>query len=361
MYNQEKFNSLRLIRSPNIGPVTFFNLINHYGDASNAIEAINHKQHRFNLISKDLIYKEIEQTIKHKGRIILYNEEEYPPLLRLIEDFPPVISILGDNFVPSQKERYISIIGSRSCSIGGQKFAEKLTSELVAMNFVIVSGMAMGIDSIAHHSCLTHKGKTIAVLGSGLSNLYPNPKLAQEIINNNGIIISEFPFNEEPKPHNFPKRNRIISGLSAGTLIIEAKINSGSMITANFALNQGRALFAVPGFPIDPRSAGPNKLIKEGAIMVRNIHDIINELYQSHLIEESNLFNPISQHSNSLSNIDLLQKRILENLNCKFGIDIDDIMNLFSDISFSAILVAISDLETKALIKKLSCGKIILS
>lgn len=209
--------------------------------------------------------------------IVTWDESLYPHNLRNISNPPVILYYRGDIEVAGQI--CLAVVGSRAASVYGRNVARRLAKELAESGIVIVSGMARGIDSEAHRGAL-ETGKTIAVMGSALNVIYPpeNRKLFQEIVAS-GVVISEFPLHTHPEPVNFPLRNRIISGLSRGVVVVEGKEKSGALITADFALEQGRDVFAVPG-PINSKtSAGPNNLIKQGAILVTGIEDILEEYY----------------------------------------------------------------------------------
>lgn len=219
----------------------------------------------------------MEEYQSHNIGIVCWDEPQYPQSLRNISNPPYLLYYQGDLDITDQP--CLAIVGSRVATTYGKTTAQKLAKELAAVGMVIVSGMARGIDSEAHRGALEY-GKTIAVLGSGLDVIYPpeNRGLFQDIINS-GAAISEFPLHTAPEPHNFPLRNRIISGLSRGILVIEAKEKSGALITADFALEQGRDVFALPG-PINSKtSAGPNNLIKQGAKLITGIEDVLEEYY----------------------------------------------------------------------------------
>ncbi|HLC43685.1 MAG TPA: DNA-processing protein DprA [Patescibacteria group bacterium] len=211
------------------------------------------------------------------GYITIY-DKIFPPLLREIPDCPAILFIRGNP--EALKFPSIAIVGSRKYSTYGAKIATKLTAECVSNGLAIISGLALGIDAIAHQAALDHKGLTIGVLGCGLDRIYPvsNYHLGEDIIQNGGVIISEFPLGVPPMKQNFPMRNRIIAGLSLGTLVIEAAESSGSLITAGLALEYNREVFAVPGSIDSITSAGTNKLIKDGAIPVTEIGDILKVL-----------------------------------------------------------------------------------
>lgn len=222
----------------------------------------------------------IDNINKEKIKIITINDQNYPRLLKEIYSPPYILYYKGN--IKQEFEFTIAIVGSRKYTSYGQQVTEELSKNLAQNKLTIVSGLALGIDTIAHTACLEAKGLTIAVLGSGIDkqNLYPslNRYLVDKIILNNGCVLSEFPPGTAPLKHNFPQRNRIISGLSLGTIVIEAKKKSGSLITANYALEQNREVFAVPGNIYSLNSEGTNNLIKSGAKLVSSADDIIETL-----------------------------------------------------------------------------------
>ena len=231
-------------------------------------------------ISKDDYKKakrEVELSQKKGFKVITIDSEEYPKQLRNIKD-PPIVIYIKGNIVKSD-EKAISIVGSRKCTVYGRSTAETFAKELASKNITIVSGLAMGIDTASHKGALAAKGRTIAVLGSGLDRIYPscNKDLYREIAKS-GAVISEFPLGTPPFSYNFPFRNRIISGLSIATLVVEAAEHSGSLITARLAAEQGREVFAIPGNITSNTSKGTNQLIKDGAIPVTDVNDILEYL-----------------------------------------------------------------------------------
>lgn len=216
------------------------------------------------------------EAIKKDIKIITYNNKKYPKNLKKIYDYPIIIYAKGNLELLNKKS--ISIVGCRNCSEYGRIVAQKFGYLLARKDYCIVSGMAKGIDSYAHKGALVAKGNTIAVLGSGVNYIYPeeNKKLYEDILNRNGLIISEYGINTKPTPENFPKRNRIISGLSEKILIVEAMKKSGSIITAELAAEQGKNVYAIPGNITSTNSNGTNELIKDGAILVSSLEDIID-------------------------------------------------------------------------------------
>ena len=215
--------------------------------------------------------------MKYKVIKINMNSKYYPERLRNIDSPPKQIYCLGNIELLNYKND-IAMIGSRDCSLYGERVAKDFAYNLAKEDICIVSGLAKGIDSFSHIGALNAKGKTIAVLGSGLDNIYPkeNIKLVEEIIKNNGLVISEYPLGTKPLKYHFPARNRIISGLSDSVLVVEARKNSGTNITVDFALEQGKDVFVIPGNIYSKTSDGTNFLITEGAIPVLSYKDVLN-------------------------------------------------------------------------------------
>ena len=211
-------------------------------------------------------------------QILTIKDEDYPYLLKQIYDPPSVIYIMGNKKILSQNG--IAIVGSRNCSLYGQKIAKYLSYQLAKKGIHIISGLARGIDTFSHIGTLQARGKTIAVLGSGLDVIYPpeNEKLAEKIVESGGCLVSEYIVGTKPLGEHFPARNRIISGLASGVVVVEASEKSGSLITVDFALEQGKNVYAVPGNINSPNSLGTNSLIKQGAKIVTNVEDILEDL-----------------------------------------------------------------------------------
>ncbi|MCP3926654.1 MAG: DNA-protecting protein DprA [Desulfobacterales bacterium] len=228
------------------------------------------------IVESDSAKREIENAFNNNINIVTQNCDNYPTLLKEIPDPPPFIYVKGSL---DKKSKNIAIVGSRNASSYGLSNSEKMAKDLTTIGFQIVSGMARGVDTRAHLGALSAKGKTVAVLGSGLLNIYPkeNKKLFDQITEN-GAVISEYPLNMDPLPRNFPVRNRIISGISLGTVVIEAALKSGSLITARLAAEQNREVFAVPGNILSFKSSGTHSLIKQGAKLVENFNDILEEI-----------------------------------------------------------------------------------
>lgn len=274
--SQETFDQLRLIRSPNIGPVSYRQLIGRFGSARTALEALPDLVRRgeggLSLLADEAsIARELQFVQKFGGRHIFLGDPEYPSLLSHLDNAPPVMCIKGDLGLLNRVA--ISLVGARNASAGACQFARQLAYDLGQMEFPIVSGLARGIDTAAHAGSID--SGTIAVIAGGIDVVYPPENRAlQEAISDRGLLIAEQPPGTEPRARHFPYRNRIIAGISAGTVVVEAAPKSGSLITARLAAEAGREVMAIPGSPLDPRSRGCNQLIREGATLVQNADEI---------------------------------------------------------------------------------------
>ncbi len=261
------------------GPVTFRELINHFGSASAALDAIPDLAQRGGRRIRITSVADAEREITAAGalgvRLVAIGEPDYPPWLRAIDGAPPLIAVRGNRDCLSSP--MVSVVGSRNASVAGRKFAVTIARGLGEAGLVVASGLARGIDAAAHEATLATG--TVAVFAGGLDRVYPdeNAALATRILAD-GAHISEMPMGWEPRARDFPRRNRIISGLGVGVVVVEAAQRSGSLITARTAADQGRLVFAVPGSPLDPRAGGTNRLIKDGATMVTAIEDILAEI-----------------------------------------------------------------------------------
>ena len=280
---------LKLIRVDNVGPTTFAKLIKHFGSAERALGASASELAKIDGIG----FKTAEQIVRTRNKfdtatelelaeklgvwIINLDDERYPPVLKRIYDPPPVLYIKGS--LAGSDNLAIAIVGTRRCSLYGQEQSSRLAHFLSSAGFTICSGMARGIDSAAHQGALSAGGRTIAVQGCGLANIFPpeNKKLF-ELIAESGACISELPLRYEPLSENFPPRNRIIAGLALGTIVVEAGLRSGALITARAALENNREVMAVPGKIDSPLSKGAHQLIKQGAKLVESVEDVMEAL-----------------------------------------------------------------------------------
>jgi DNA processing protein len=279
--SEERLNRLRLIRSQNVGPATFFALMEHFSNAAEALSAAPELSRRggrkraIRLADRAAAEAEIEALYQLGGKLIALGESDYPTPLAAIADPPPLIQVLGD--VSLLVRDCIGIVGARNASAAGRRFTRDIAADLGACDLVVVSGMARGIDTASHQGAL--KTGTIAVVAGGVDVAYPreNQPLYEDLIAH-GAVISEQPLGTQPIARHFPPRNRLISGLSLGILVVEAAPRSGSLITARMALEQGRELFAVPGSPLDPRYRGTNGLIRDGAVLTESVDDVMENL-----------------------------------------------------------------------------------
>lgn len=274
----QRLDWLRLIRSENVGPRTFRILLNHYGGAGAALAALPDLARRggamraVRICPLEEAEREFAASTRYGVALVALGEPEYPRRLQAIDDAPPLLGVRGNHNVLAAP--MVAMVGARNASAAGAKMAERLARELGEAGFVVVSGLARGIDAAAHRASLATG--TIAVLAGGHDRLYPpeHGELLKAILET-GAAVSEMPMGWEPRGRDFPRRNRLISGLSLGIVVVEAAKRSGSLITARLALEQGREVFAVPGSPLDPRAEGSNGLLKQGATLVTQTSDVV--------------------------------------------------------------------------------------
>jgi DNA processing protein len=278
--DEERLAWLRLIRSEHVGPRTFCDLLEHFGSAAAALKALPDLARRggarsVGVCARDRAERELEKAERLGVALVALCEPEYPLRLRMIDDPPPILAVRGN--LGAFARPTVAIVGSRNASAAGVKFAQTIARDLAEAGFVIVSGLARGIDAAAHRASAARG--TIAALAGGHDRIYPPEHVGLvDALLAEGAAVSEMPFGWEPRARDFPRRNRLISGLSAGVIIVEAAKRSGSLITARLALEQGREVFAVPGSPLDPRAEGTNGLLKQGAALVTQAADVIAAL-----------------------------------------------------------------------------------
>jgi DNA processing protein len=279
----QRVDWLRLIRTDNVGPQTFRQLLNREGSAEAAISALPALLKRTGKHVRIPSVAEAEDEIagleRYGARLVALGEPDYPFNLQYISGPPPLLAIAGGQRM--EWRRSVAIVGARNASTAGQKFAQILAAELGQAHYAIVSGLARGIDAAAHRASLDTG--TVAVLAGGMDHIYPNENLplARDILEHGGALITEMPLGWEPRARDFPRRNRLVSGVTLGTVVVEAAKRSGSLITARLALEQNREVFAVPGSPLDPRAEGGNALIQQGAYLVTSAQDIVDVLRET--------------------------------------------------------------------------------
>jgi DNA processing protein len=280
--DRQRLAWLRLIRTPNVGPMTFRQLVNRYGSAETALAMLPEltlnggATRAVRIPSPDEAEAEMEAARRLGARFVAVGEPGYPALLRNMDHPPPLLAIKGDEGVFSLPA--VAIVGARNASLAGIKMARMLAADLGAAGYAVVSGLARGIDTAAHQASLPTG--TVAALAGGLDRPYPpeNVALCEAIADRGGAIVSEMPFGWQPRAQDFPRRNRIIAGMALGLVVVEAANRSGSLISARLAGEQGRLVFSVPGSPLDPRAAGTNGLLKDGAILVTETADVLAAL-----------------------------------------------------------------------------------
>jgi DNA processing protein len=281
MPTEDNIQRLRLVRAEGVGPITCRRLLDRYRTPAEALDALpglvraGGKASPPRIPSASDATREFEQTEKLGGRLIFINDPDYPPLLAQLDDAPPVIAVLGDAALLALPA--VAIVGGRNASAAGLRIAETLAEDLAA-HVTIVSGLARGIDGIAHTAAM-RTGRTVAAIAGGLDVPYPaeNTNL-QHLIAERGAVLTEATPGTQPQARHFPRRNRLIAGLSLGVVVVEAARRSGSLITARIAQDLGREVFAVPGSPLDPRTRGGNDLLREGAVLTETVQDVLDNL-----------------------------------------------------------------------------------
>lgn len=357
--DREKLAWLRLIRTENVGPITFYRLLDRFGSAEKSIEALPELAKRggrgdaLKVVPRSEAEKEIEAVKKIGARLIARGEPDYPKWLAQVEDAPPIITVLGHAGLLNKPS--LGVVGARNASLTGCKIAEDFSGKTGEAGYIIVSGLARGIDSAAHKATL--KTGTVAVVAGGIDVIYPpeNEGLYKKICEQ-GAVVAESPVGTEPLARHFPRRNRIISGLSLGVLVVEAAARSGSLITARMAAEQNREVFAVPGSPLDPRAEGANSLIRDGAHMATRADDIIHVLKSLRIepLKEpagrdwktgGGLLPPPETTANQS-----LRNRILENLS-PVPVEMDELVRAL-DAPVAEVLTVILELELAGRIER---------
>ncbi|WP_108791180.1 DNA-processing protein DprA [Erythrobacter sp. Alg231-14] len=369
---EEAFARIRLLRSPNIGPIAYRQLIARFGNAVHAIEALPdlgaRGKRRYSPIAKDRIEREIEGVRAAGARYLFHDQPDYPELLSRLDSAPPIITCRGRLELASQP--CVAIVGARSASAASVTLARTFAAQLAQRGFTIVSGLARGIDGAAHEGALNAVdadiggGRTIGVIASGIDIAYPpQHKELQERIAQEGLLIAEQPPGTEPRGRHFPSRNRIIAGLASGTLVVEAAPKSGSLITARLAAEAGREVMAIPGSPLDTRSHGCNQLIRDGAILISEPQDVI-ELVEDftgaprstyRVAEESEIYEPNASEPN-----EPIDAAVIEALLSTAPIAIDELIRQ-SGGSGAAVQMALLELELSGALERHGAGKVSLN
>jgi DNA processing protein len=283
---------LQLARTEGVGPRTFRHLLERFGSAAAALEEMpRYGRGRLRAPPEAEARREMETVAALGGRFLFLGAPGYPPLLDTLTDPPPVLALLGDAAVLAP--RAVAVVGARNASAAGRRIAGDLAEELAGRGFVVVSGLARGIDAAAHAGAM-RKGRTVAVIAGGPDKPYPpeNASLQARIAAEGGAVLAEAPLGTAPIARHFPRRNRIVAGLSLGVVLVEAAARSGSLITARLGLEAGREIFAVPGSPLDARCRGCNDLIRQGAHLTESVEDVLAHLPEAPAGEPPFLFRP---------------------------------------------------------------------
>ncbi len=272
---------MRLCRTETIGPISFYAMLRRFGSARAALEALPRLARRsergraVTAVTRAAAEAELAATSRAGARLICWGEPTYPTALAAIEDAPPVLTVIGRREVLVRP--MVAVVGARNASASGRRFAREIAGSLGRGGLVVISGLARGIDAAAHLGAI--ETGTVAVQAGGVDIVYPEENRGlHEAITGQGAIVAELPLGSEPQARHFPRRNRIISGMALGIVVVEAAAHSGSLITARYALEQGREIFAVPGSPLDPRCRGSNDLIRHGATLVETAEDVLTHL-----------------------------------------------------------------------------------
>ena len=361
--NNERRDWLRLSRTENVGPITFRQLMRRFGTAAKALEvlpdmAAHGGKRSFKLPNPDSVADEIFRTTKLGGRILAMGEPDYPEALAAIEDAPPLITVLGQ--ISVLQKRCIGIVGARNASLNGRKMAENLARDLGREGITIVSGLARGVDTAAHQGSVTTG--TAAVVAGGVDVVYPeeNRKLYEQI-GELGCVVSDQPLGLEPIAKLFPRRNRIISGLSLGIIVVEAAEKSGSLITARMALEQGREVFAVPGSPLDPRCTGTNDLIRQGGVLTESVRDVLTHIHAlpQRLAEPKESPFGAFPVDDDEAQLDLARVKIIENLSPS-PVSIDELIRQ-CHVSPSLVLTVLLELELAGRLERQAGNRVALT
>jgi len=349
---------LGLTLIPGLGNIRIRRMVDYFGDFKSAwlaeydslllVPGIGEEIAKQIVRERKKIYleREWEKLLKHNTRIVSIYSDQYPENLKHIYNPPVILYYKGS--LSNQDNYSLAVVGSRKASYSGMKAAEQITKGLVEYGFSIISGLARGIDTVAHKAALDNGGRTVAVLGSGLNIIYPreNKKIASRI-EETGLILSEYPLDTPPNAENFPRRNRIISGLSMGVLVVEAAEKSGALITADFALEQGRDVFALPGNINNPLSKGTNNLLKQGAKLVTEVNDILEEYGQ--VVNN----NHVSRNRQDKSNLELEEsEKILLSCIDYEPISLEEIIQQ-SDLELDKVISGLLYLELKGFVCQL--------
>lgn len=356
----EAFARIRLLRSPNIGPVSYAMLLARYGTAAEALEALPELggggKRQYRAAAFDKIEREVEGVREALAKYLFHDQPDYPRLLGEIDGAPPIVTYRGDISLASKP--CVAIVGARNASAAAVKLARDFGKGLAEAGFTVVSGLARGIDGAAHEGAMPN---TIGVIASGIDIAYPPQHTElQERIASEGLLIAEQPPGTEPRGSHFPSRNRIIAGLASGTLVVEAAVKSGSLITARLAGEAGREVMAIPGSPLEARSHGCNHLIREGAVLVQAPEDVVELLTGFDGQPRSTFREPVSQFDFSHEEMAEAEPAEVAGLLTTAPVSVDELVRQ-SGQGAAAVQLALLELEISGRLERHAAGRVSLT
>ena len=353
----EAFARIRLLRSPRIGPVSYAQLLARYGDAETALEALptigRSGGGSYSAVPREKVEREVEAVRRAGAKYLFHDRPDYPAPLREIDGAPPILTFRGDLALAARP--CVAVVGARNASAAAVKLARDFSQGLAEAGFTVVSGLARGIDGAAHEGAFPH---TIGVIASGIDIAYPpQHRDLQDRIASEGLLIAEQPPGTEPRGSHFPSRNRIIAGLASGTLVVEAAVKSGSLITARLAGEAGREVMAIPGSPLEPRSHGCNHLIREGAVLVNSPEDVVELLSGFDGSPRSTFREPVGTFDHAPEELAEAEPADIAALLTTAPVSVDELIRQ-SGAGAAAVQLALLELEIAGRLERHAAGRV---
>ena len=353
----EAFARIRLLRSPRIGPVSYAQLLARYGDAETALEALptigRSGGGSYSAVPREKVEREVEAVRRAGAKYLFHDRPDYPAPLREIDGAPPILTFRGDLALAARP--CVAVVGARNASAAAVKLARDFSQGLAEAGFTVVSGLARGIDGAAHEGAFP---QTIGVIASGIDIAYPpQHRDLQDRIASEGLLIAEQPPGTEPRGSHFPSRNRIIAGLAAGTLVVEAAVRSGSLITARLAGEAGREVMAIPGSPLEPRSHGCNHLIREGAVLVNSPEDVVELLSGFDGSPRSTFREPVGTFDHAPEELAEAEPADIAALLTTAPVSVDELIRQ-SGAGAAAVQLALLELEIAGRLERHAAGRV---
>ena len=353
----EAFARIRLLRSPRIGPVSYAQLLARYGDAETALEALptigRSGGGSYSAVPREKVEREVEAVRRAGAKYLFHDRPDYPAPLREIDGAPPILTFRGDLALAARP--CVAVVGARNASAAAVKLARDFSQGLAEAGFTVVSGLARGIDGAAHEGAFP---QTIGVIASGIDIAYPpQHRDLQDRIASEGLLIAEQPPGTEPRGSHFPSRNRIIAGLASGTLVVEAAVKSGSLITARLAGEAGREVMAIPGSPLEPRSHGCNHLIREGAVLVNSPEDVVELLSGFDGSPRSTFREPVGTFDHAPEALAEAEPAAIAALLTPAPVSVDELIRQ-SGAGAAAVQLALLELEIAGRLERHAAGRV---